>query len=59
MMSPQGKHSFPVPDPGQSFDLGTLLINIFSSYLGNGGEKVPLEACMEDRTCSWFKPVPQ
>ena len=26
--------------------------------LGNGGEKMPLEPCMERSNCSWFKPVP-
>ena len=58
MMSAQGKHSFPVPDPAEPFDLGSLLINIFSTYLGKGGEEMPLEACMERSNCSWFKPVP-
>ncbi|MBS1151037.1 MAG: hypothetical protein H6Q89_2735 [Myxococcaceae bacterium] len=58
MMSARGDHSFPVPDPAQPFDLGTLLINIFASYLGSGGETMPLEACMERSNCSWFKPVP-
>ena len=58
MMSARGDHSFPVPDPAQPFDLGTLLINIFASYLGNGGEAMPLEACMERSSCTWFKPVP-
>jgi len=58
MMNPLGEHSFPVPDPAKSFDLGTLMINIFASYLGSGGDKMPLEACMERANCTWFKPVP-
>lgn len=58
MMDPKGEHSFPVPDPDVPFDLGTMLINIFSTYLGSGGEMLPLEACLETTSCSWIKPVP-
>ncbi|MBE2253758.1 MAG: hypothetical protein IAE78_29785 [Myxococcus sp.] len=57
-MDPEGAHSFPIPDPGKSFDLGSLLINVFSSYLGSGGERVSLEPCMERSSCDWFPPIP-
>lgn len=59
MMDPEGAHSFPVPDPDRpGFDLGMMLINIFATYLGNGGEAMPLEACLEDTSCPWIRPVP-
>jgi hypothetical protein len=59
MMDPRGAHSFPVPDPDRpGFDLGMMLINIFTTYIGNGGEAMPLEACLEDTSCSWIPPVP-
>jgi hypothetical protein len=58
-MNPQGQHSFPVPDPAKTFDLGTLLINLFADYLGSGGTRVRLEPCMERNNCDWLAPVPQ
>jgi hypothetical protein len=57
-MDSEGAHSFPIPDPGKSFDLGSLLINVFSAYLGSGGERVSLEPCMERSNCPWFPPIP-
>ncbi len=57
-MNPEGEHSFPIPDPGKGFDLGTLLINVFGSYLASGGETVSLEPCMERSNCAWFPPIP-
>ena len=59
MMNPQGEHSFPVPDPGKPFDLGSLMINIAADYLSSGGTRVALEPCMVDSSCGWIKPVPQ
>jgi hypothetical protein len=38
--------------------LGSLLLNVFATYLGSGGEEVKLEACMERSNCAWFPPVP-
>jgi hypothetical protein len=59
MMDPEGAHSFPVPDPDRpGFDLGMMLINIFTTYIGNGGEALPLDACLENTTCSWIPPAP-
>ncbi len=54
MMDPRGKHSLPVPDPAASFDLGTLVINLLADYLGSGGTRVSLEACMVANTCPWL-----
>jgi hypothetical protein len=57
-MDPEGAHSFPIPDPGKSFDLGSLLLNTFGAYLSSGGTKVPLEPCVERSNCDWFPPIP-
>lgn len=54
MMNPKGEHSLPVPDPGKPFDLGTFVIDVFSDYLGSGGTRVSLEACMVTSTCPWL-----
>lgn len=54
MMHPKGQHSLPVPDPGKPFDLGTLVIDLLSDYLGSGGTRVSLEACMVNSTCPWL-----
>jgi hypothetical protein len=58
IMHPEGRHSFPVPDPDVPFDLGTMLINIFSTYLGNGGKELPLDKCLEDTSCPWIPQAP-
>ncbi len=57
-MDPKGAHSFPIPDPGKSFDLGSLLLNIAGGYLGSGGTRVAVEACAERSNCDWFPPIP-
>ncbi len=57
-MDPEGAHSFPVPDPKKSFDLGTMLLNIFGAYLGSGGERVAMEACAERNDCEWMPAIP-
>lgn len=53
-MDPKGAHSFPIPNPGKSFDLGSLLLNIAGGYLGSGGTRVAVEACAERSNCDWF-----
>ena len=55
MMNPKGQHSLPMPDPGKPFDLGTLVIDLLSDYLGSGGTRVSLEPCMVNSSCTWLK----
>jgi hypothetical protein len=57
-MDPKGAHSFPIPDPATSFDLGSLLMNVFGVYLSSGGQTVSLDPCMERSNCSFFPPAP-
>ena len=54
MMNPKGQHSLPVPDPGKPFDLGTLVIDLLADYLGSGGTRVSLDACMVRSDCPWL-----
>ncbi len=55
MMNPKGEHSLPVPDPGAPFDLGTYVINLFSDYLGSGGTRISMDACMTTNDCPYLK----
>jgi hypothetical protein len=54
MMNPRGEHSLPVPDPRSSFDLGTYVLTVFSDYLGSGGTRISLDACMVRSDCPWL-----
>ncbi|MFO0597787.1 MAG: hypothetical protein U0228_20975 [Myxococcaceae bacterium] len=54
MMNPKGQHSLPVPDPSKPFDLGTYVIDLFSDYLGSGGTRVSMDACMVKADCSYL-----
>jgi hypothetical protein len=56
-MNPRGEHNLPLPDPDKSFDLGSLLFNVFGSYLNSGGTRVALEPCVERSNCAWFPPI--
>ncbi len=58
MVLPTGKHGFPPPDPSQSFDLGSVMLNLTGRYLQTGGMELPFEACMEDSSCPWVPPLP-
>ena len=58
MMNPKGEHSLPVPDPGKPFDLGTYVINLFADYLGSGGNRVSMDACMVTNDCTWLRKQP-
>ena len=53
MLSPQGKHGFVSPDPSQTFDLGTYLINIVGRYIQSGGGEFSWNTCQEKSACPW------
>jgi hypothetical protein len=53
MLSPRGKHGFVAPDPTQSFDLGTYLLNIVGRYVQSGGREFSFDACQATSACSW------
>lgn len=59
MVVPTGRHGFDPPDPSKTFDLGSILMNMLGRYMQTGGSELPMEACMEESTCSWVPPVPQ
>lgn len=58
MVVPTGRHGFDPPDPSHMFDLGSLMLNMLGKYMQSGGMELPMEACMEDNTCSWIPPIP-
>lgn len=58
MVVPTGRHGFDPPNPGDMFDLGSLMMNMLGRYMQSGGTELPMEACMEDNTCSWIPPIP-
>ena len=58
MMNPKGQHSLPVPDPSKPFDLGTYVINLFADYLGSGGTRISLDACMVRSDCPFLVKQP-
>ena len=53
MLSPQGKHGFVGPDPMQSFDLGTYLLNIMGRYLASSGKEFSWDKCQALSDCPW------
>ena len=53
MLSPQGKHGFVGPDPTQSFDLGTYLLNIIGRYMQSSGNAFSWDACQATSMCEW------
>ncbi|MEW6430465.1 MAG: hypothetical protein AB1730_03055 [Myxococcota bacterium] len=58
MVVPTGRHGFDPPNPGDMFDLGSLMMNMLGRYMQSGGTELPMEACMEDNSCSWIPPIP-
>ncbi|GMU62242.1 MAG: hypothetical protein AMXMBFR34_40050 [Myxococcaceae bacterium] len=58
MVVPTGRHGFDPPDPSLSFDLGSVMMNMLGRYMQTGGMELPMEACMEDNSCSWIPPIP-
>lgn len=57
MMTPLGVHGFPVPSPGKTFDLGSLLLNQVVRYMASHGEQLDFDTCQFNWTCSWI-PAP-
>ncbi|MFT3764968.1 MAG: hypothetical protein QM820_05535 [Minicystis sp.] len=53
MLSPQGKHGFVAPDPTQTFDLGTYLLNIVGRYMASGGQEFSWDKCQAKSACPW------
>lgn len=53
MLSPQGKHGFVAPDPQQSFDLGTYLLNIVGRYEQSSGREFSWDKCQAKSACAW------
>ena len=58
MMNPRGQHSLPVPNPDAPFDLGTYVLNVFSDYLGSGGTRISMDACMTTNDCPYLRKSP-
>jgi hypothetical protein len=53
MLDPRGKHGFASPDPTQTFDLGTLLLNQLGRYLSTGGREFSWDRCQVTSTSEW------
>lgn len=58
LVTPTGRHGFDPPNPGDMFDLGSVMMNMLGRYMQTGGLELPMEACMEDSSCSWVPPIP-
>lgn len=53
MLTPEGAHTFPVPDPTAGFDLGTYLLNIAGRYLQSSGYSFTYDKCQVTSSCPW------
>ena len=53
MFKPEGTHGFAAPDPTQTFDLGTYLLNIIARYLQSGGQEFSWDSCQATSDCPW------
>jgi hypothetical protein len=58
MNRPTGDHGYRMPDPGRTYDIGTLMANLLGRYLSSNGTILSFDSCQHDSSCEWIRPVP-
>lgn len=59
-VNPHGRHGFdpPSPEPGETFDLGSLIMNMVGHYVNTKGRELAVLPCEVDSSCEWIPQLP-
>ncbi|MBI3181224.1 MAG: hypothetical protein HYZ28_03675 [Myxococcales bacterium] len=58
MSKPTGQHGFNPPDPSETWDLGSLMVNMLARYAATSGKELSFDKCQVTSSCAWIPPVP-